>query len=228
MAALRPESGSASGRAVRPGSRLLRVVALAIVAGGLLLPRPAPGTVAEQRARLPPPAECEHAVEGIWRSHAYNPRYRDWVEFTLEVRRVHGDEQRLSGRIVNHTWKGGPEHEQAGPCSAASPWRARIVMPATGSYRQGQISFRGTEWKLDQVVCGKMPGGWGYNLDHFTGTIDPKLQEFQSVNNDGGRSVNEPTVFRRIGCFEQAPPPSVQVETPAFQPPRRSQGCGCD
>jgi hypothetical protein len=41
-----------------------------------------------------------------------------------------------------------------------------------------------------------------YRPDHFTGTIDPAIQEFQSVNNDGGRAVNDPMVFRRIACGE--------------------------
>jgi hypothetical protein len=43
-----------------------------------------------------------------------------------------------------------------------------------------------------------------YHPDHFTGTIDPQREEFQSVNNDGGRAVNDPMVFRRIGCVDQA------------------------
>ena len=33
-------------------------------------------------------------------------------------------------------------------------------------------------------------GPWGYNLDNFSGEIDPEIQEFQSLNNDGGRDVD--------------------------------------
>jgi hypothetical protein len=204
-----------------PSRRLLRLAALGLVATAMLLPRQAPGTVAEQRARLPPPATCEHDVEGYWKSHAYNPMFRDWVEFTLEVRTVPAKPGELTGRIVNHTWEGGPEREQPGPCGPQQSWRARIGMQAKGTYTGRDITFWGTEWKLDEVV------GWGYNLDRFTGTIDPAIQEFQSVNNDGGRSVNEPTVFRRIGCFDSAPPPSVEVKPPAVFPARRKGGCSC-
>jgi len=212
----------------RPVSqRLLRVAALGLVVAAFLLPRQAPGTVAEQRARLPPPATCEHEVEGYWKSHAYNPMFQDWVEFTLEIHTVPGKPGELTGKIVNHTWKGGPGREQPGPCGAEQTWRARIAMTAKGTYQDREITFWGTEWKLDQVVCGKLPWSWGYNLDRFTGTIDPAIQEFQSVNNDGGRSVNEPTVFRRIGCFDSAPPPSVEVKPPPVLPAKRKGGCSC-
>ena len=70
-------------------------------------------------------------------------------------------------------------------------------------------------------ICGSSIG-FGYNLDNFTGTIDPEIQEFQSVNNDGGISVNEPNVFRRIRCFE-GPAPTDDVEPPPFQRPPAPQ-----
>jgi hypothetical protein len=209
----RPSSRPTSRRSPR---RLLRVAAVALVATATILPREAPGTVAEQRARLPPPATCEHEVEGYWKSHAYSPMFQDWVEFTLEVHTVPGKPGELVGKITNHTWKGGPGREQPGPCGAEQAWRARIAMQAKGSYQDREIAF----W-------GKLPWSWGYNLDRFTGTIDPAIQEFQSVNNDGGRSVNEPTVFRRIGCFDSAPPPSVEVKPPPVLPARRKGGCSC-
>ena len=214
-------------RPTRRSRRLLRVAALALGLIGVLLPREAPGTVAEQRARLPPPANCEHEVEGYWKSHSYSPLFQDWVEFTLEVHTVPGKPGELTGKILNHTWKGGPDREQPGACDGAQIWRARINMVAKGTYHDREIAFWGTEWKLDQVVCGKLPFSWGYNLDHFTGTIDPAIQEFQSVNNDGGRSINEPTVFRRIGCFDSAPPPGVDVKPPPVFSKRRTGGCGC-
>jgi hypothetical protein len=201
------------------------VAALGVAATALLLPRQAPGTVAEQRARLPPPANCEHEVEGYWKSHAYNPMYGDWVEFTLEVHTVPGKPGELTGKILNHTWKGGPEREQPGACGPSQAWRARIAMQAKGTYKDREIAFWGTELTLDETLCGRPPSG--YNLDRFTGTIDAAIQEFQSVNNDGGRSVNEPTVFRRIGCFDSAPPPSVEVKPPPVLPQKHKGGCSC-
>jgi len=203
--------------------------ALGVMVGAVLLPRRAPGTVAEQRARLPPAATCQEEVEGVWKSHSYNPRFGDWEEFTLEVHKVPGKPGELEGKITNHIWKGGPKIEQPGQCSSEQPWRARVVMKAKGSYEDHEISFYGTEWKIDEVVCGQLTWS-GYNLDRFTGTVDPQIQEFQSVNNDGGRSVNEPVVFRRIGCFdaEGAPPqPTVSVSPPPLFRNRRTGGCGC-
>ncbi len=89
----------------------------------------------------------------------------------------------------------------------------------------GRIQFWGTSWRPEQSFCGPMLRAGQYNLDHFSGTIDPTLQEFQSVNNDGGRSVNDPTVFRRVRCLEQPPVARLSVAPPPFAPPRRAAGC---
>lgn len=221
----------------RPGRRrgsfrrtVWRALVLGLFAAVVLSPAEAPGTVQEQRERLPPPAKCkEDDVAGFWKSHQYNPRYRDWVEFTLEIHRVEGSQTKLEGTIVNHTWKGDKKHEQPGQCDTEVPWRARISMDAVGTVDNGLITFRGTRWELDEVICGRLPLGWGYNLDKFTGQIDFDAQEFQSVNNDGGRSVNEPTLFRRVGCLEEGPPapPAVDVKPPALFPKEKKGGCGC-
>lgn len=196
--------------------------------GVALYPAAAPGTVQEQRERLPPAADCdEDDVAGYWKSHQYNPRFHDWVEFTLEIHRVEGSETELEGKIVNHTWRGGPDLEQAGACGPESPWRACIKMSGVGTFQNGRILFRGTKWTLDEVICGNLPLGWGYNLDNFTGQIDHERQEFQSVNNDGGRSVNEPTVFRRVGCLDEAAPPSIGVRPPPLFNERDKPAVGC-
>jgi hypothetical protein len=184
--------------------------------------------VEEQRARLPPPATCQDPVEGIWKSHDYDPRWGDWTVFTLEVRRVAGSESELEGTILNDTWYGPAEQTEPGPCQGNL--RFKISMDAKGTVVEGTIAFGGVgQWRLDEVVCGSWDGG--YNLDNFTGTIDPEIQEFQSVNNDGGRAVNAPTVFRRIKCFDDGVPdePHIEVAPPPFYVPREqpAAGCGC-
>jgi hypothetical protein len=196
----------------------------ALLAASLLLPSSAPGsTVSEQRSRLPPKAECEDPVVGVWKSHNYNDVYRQWTEFTLEVRRVPGDEASLEGRILNHSWHGSEKQVQP-PESCRGELRYEVTMDARGTARGLQVEFWGVApWRLDRTICGSSLG-FGYNLDHFSGAIDPEIQEFQSVNNDGGISVNEPTVFRRIRCFE-GPAPTSDVEPPPFQPPA-VRGCG--
>jgi hypothetical protein len=189
------------------------------------VPRRAPaGTVAEQRARLPPPAQCEDPVEGIWKSHDFREQRRQWTIFTLEIHRVDGTEA-LRGTIFNQSWYADADQAEPGPCMGEL--HRKISMDAVGHVRGDQIQFGGVgDWRLDAVICGE--SGIGYNLDVFTGPLDAELLEFQAVNNDGGAAVNQPTVFRRVGCLPQAQAddPQVVVRPPAFYPPEEPQG-GC-
>lgn len=200
-----------------------------MLAGGVLaafcFARSAPGTVAEQRARLPPAKECEDIVEGTWRAHVFSPRYGDWHIHTLFIRRVEGSKTELSGKMTAEVWDGGPDDQQPPPCRGRTHYK--VTMPSKGKAVDGEIDFHGTSLQLDQVLCGRYVG---YNVDNYAGRIDEERQEFQSANNDGGRAVNEPVVFRRIGCWdegEQLLDPSIEVTPPAFYPKRESNGCGC-
>jgi len=180
-------------------------------------------SVSSQRDRLPPPADCsDDEVVGVWKSHNFNPAYTHWSQFTLHVRRTEGQPDRLEGSISNHSWDGGPDQKEAPDCDRTSR-RYVVSMDAVGTVKDGFIEFGGVgEWRMDRMICG-LPT-FGYNLDQFTGTIDQDIQEFQSVNNDGGISVNEPTVFRRVKCFVEEMEPTGPVEPPPFQPPK---GLGC-
>ena len=216
-------------------NRTLRRFLGGIAAAGtlVLLPSLAPATVEEQRARLPPPAVCADPLEGVWVSHQYEAAYDEWMIFTLDVRRdprgaaspnAHGVTGRIPviGHISGHAWFGaGPLGEQPPGCAPGiHHWE--VGMPGEGFADGGRIEFWGTRWSVTNVWCG--PRSFGYNLDHFTGVIDPAIQEFQSVNNDGGRAVNDPTVFRRVRCYEATAVPHPLVAPPPFHPPRRS-GC---
>ena len=210
---------------MRPGARrrwrrALAVAAFAIVG---LVPLIAGATIEEQRRRLPPPAECDDPVAGVWKSHQYDPRYGDWTIFTLNVQRVEGSEGELTGTIVNHSWDARPDQEEPTTCEAGgAQWL--VSMDARGRIEpDGRIHFGGIgQWRLDRVIC--RTGPYAYNLDNFSGIVDRELNEFQSVNNDGGRSVNDPTLFRRISCFESPPAPHVQPVPPPFYP---DVGGGC-
>jgi hypothetical protein len=221
-------SAGSTGERRTAGRRWGRWAALAVVVGVWLVPLSAPATIEEQRARLPPPADCEDdPVAGLWKSHQYDEQYRDWTVFMLDIRRVPGSDTQLVGTITNHSWDAGPEQQEPGPCAAfGNQWI--VSMDARGTIGpDGRIHFGGIgAWRLDRIVCNGGPGG--YNLDNFSGVIDPTLQEFQSVNNDGGRAVNDPTVFRRIRCHDQdASPPSPHVNPvpPAFYPSLKPSGC---
>lgn len=201
-----------------------------IVCGVVAFPAVAPATVEEQRARLPPPAVCRDPIEGVWASHKWEPPYNEWMIFTLEIRRNPGRAPSaegalaLTGRITAQAWIGaGPRAVQPPPCFAGlQHWI--VEMTAEGSARGLELEFHGTRWWLQQSLCGSRY--FGYNLDHFSGTIEPERQEFQSVNNDGGRSINDPTVFRRVRCYEAEVAPHPVVSPPTFQPPsRRTWGC---
>ncbi|MEM6993908.1 MAG: hypothetical protein AAF721_25570 [Myxococcota bacterium] len=191
----------------------------------MMTPRRAPaGTVAEQRARLPPPATCSDKVAGTWKSHDYRVPWRQWTIFTLEIARVNGTDE-LKGTIVNESWRGDDTQSEPGVCEGDLHYK--VSMDGEGRVHDGQIEFGGVgEWRLDAVLCGDLFGG--YNLDNFTGPLDLELLEFQSVNNDGGRSVNEPTVFRRVECVEETKKkdPKIVVKPPAFYPPEDDKGGG--
>lgn len=212
--------------ATNPWLRPRRVAALAALIlslTALLVPGRAPATIAEQRARLPPPARCEDEVEGIWKSHSYWKTRGQWYIFTLEIHRSKNDPNHLTGTIVSHYWDGGPEDEEPPPCHPGG-YHQRVRMPGEGYIRDGVVTFGGTSWTLEKTFCG--PPHVYYYPDVFSGRIDPDLQEFQSVNNDGGPAVNVPTVFRRIRCLEPHTAPHIAVTPPAFQPPSTG-GCSC-
>jgi hypothetical protein len=183
----------------------------------------APATVAEQRARLPPAAECESPVAGKWKALVYSANTVSWYEYTMEVRHVEGSETALTGVIHVDAWTGSPEESEPGPCHGNL--RMKGKMKGRGSFAGGQVSFGGESFELTEVICGDRTG-IGYNPDQFTGRLEPERHEFQSVNNDGGAAVNEPSVFRRIGCFDDEQRENPQaVPPPPFFPERREGGC---
>lgn len=220
------ESGLTNVKKPTIGSRWLpRILVLVSAYIVLFVPRLAPGTVADQRARLPPPARCLDPVEGIWKSHIYLPQWNEWTEFFLEIYHVDGSETELTGSMINHAWYGPPEAEEPPPCTGELHYRVREE--ARGVYEDGEIRFFGINWELEEVLCGSA-AYFLYNLDNFGGTIDPEIQEFQSLVNDGGRWVNVPMVFRRISCFAPEEGPRDEVASPAYTPTRSEQrGCRC-
>lgn len=218
-----PRYGSAIMRARRIG---LALGALAF-ALAMAFPLRLSATIEEQRARLPPAAECDdEIVAGTWRSHAYYPAFGEWAIFTLTIRRVAPGSSELEGTISNHAWGGSPTDEEPPPCARQAFGEWTVSFDARGRVQpDNTILFGGVgPWRLDSTHCGNPPPG--YNLDVFTGRIDPAILEFQSVNNDGGRAVNEPAVFRRIRC---PPPPSARSPTVTTRPPSFQPGglSGC-
>jgi hypothetical protein len=203
--------------------RVVLAVAVLALSAAMVLPTEVEATVEEQRARLPPPAACPDPVEGVWLAHSYAAYQSTWYIFQLTVRRETPESTVLGGEIKSHFWDGGPKDVQPPPCRSNS--HEQIVnMPAKGDFTDGKVRFGGTSWKAEPPICGHNTGR--YYPDNFTGVIDPKTQEFQSVNNDGGPAVNEPTVFRRIKCLDTTPQNNkTPVKPPPFEPPKRL-GCG--
>lgn len=205
---------------------LAATLLLALTISLTLYPGRGEATIAEQRARLPPPAACKDPVSGVWQSHSFNEMYQEWGRFTLTVRRV-PDSDRLEGEIVNESWYGSKRENVRGPCVGRIQYI--VSMPGEGSYSDAgrAVEFRGLSWKMEEALCG-IDGGFGYNLDRFSGVIDHEIQEFQTVNNDGGRYVDVPTVFRRISCddTEDVEPRVTMVPPPLYPPEETRSNCG--
>ena len=224
-------SGRAAAAPERPGvtamilrSSRTRLLLFGLVVSLMLVPRRAPGTVAEQRQRLPPAAECNNEVEGRWKAHVFDSSYHDWHVFTLEVHRVPGNPSALRGTIQVEGWDGGPTDQEPPACKGHLHFTGH--MPAEGRFEGGKITFSGKQWNLDTLLCGRFGG---YALDNFSGVIDQKTQEFQSVNDDHNRG-EQATVFRRISCFEDGGTagPEVRVTPPPLFPDKpKVGGCGC-
>ncbi len=213
----------------RPRRRRWLGAAVAAWAAVALLAPPLSATIEEQRQRLPPPATCQDPAEGIWMALKYQPRWGEWENFILEIHRDKPGEPGITGNIKNHFWYAGGNDPTPPACGKARDYIVR--MEATGTEKGGTIQFDGRNpWKNDPTSCRPFLGR--YNPDHFSGTIEVERQEFQSVNNDGGRAVNDPYVFRRVKCFdtppvdESKPPPSgISVKPPSFMPKAKSMGC---
>ena len=204
-----------------------RALVGALLAMLILPPAPAPATVSEQRARLPPAAECDDPIEGTWRGLSYYPLHRQWYEFTLEIRRREGKGSELSGSIDAHFWDGEPGSSEPGACQGGQ--RVIIQQTAAGTFAGGKVHFGGTSWKLGRVLCGQRTSG-DYVLDQFKGTLEPERHEFQSINDWTEREEDEATVFRRIRCAEPSAPDDralapAGVEPPPFYPRAREGGC---
>jgi hypothetical protein len=148
--------------------------------------------------KLPPAVTCSDPAAGVWMSQDYDARYGDWYIFTLRVSRVIGSSTELTGDIEAHAWDGGPLESTPPACEEGGANHWTVKMTATGTIKNGQMSFGGTFWRPDRTFCGSSPTDHGYNLDQFTGALDGST--FQAKNNDGGRMVEQATPFRRVKC----------------------------
>ncbi|MGE0547128.1 MAG: hypothetical protein AB7R00_08735 [Kofleriaceae bacterium] len=192
---------------------------LVVLAGMTIGVSEAPATVAEQRARLPPAAECESPIAGTWRALTYSEYTFAWYQHTLEIHQDPTDPTQLTGMHYVEYWRGGPENTEP-PALCIRHQKGK--MTGTGTFRDSEVAFFSGEYELVAEICGDHVH---YNPDNFTGRVEPERQEFQAVNNDGGNAVNEPTVFRRIGCLDEGVVRDRNVAPPAFFPKRRTGGC---
>jgi hypothetical protein len=157
----------------------------------------APNTVQGQRAMLPAAMVCKDPVAGRWEAVKYNPMWGDWVRFTLAV---HNSGSALSGTITSRTWSGGPLDSKPPVCGPGH-FDITVAMNAHGRAGATKIEFGASSYTVTAVTCPSST--LDYSPDNFSGTIDPARQEFQSVNNDGARDIDQPYVFRRTGCLDE-------------------------
>jgi hypothetical protein len=197
---------------------------LAALVALLAFPRLVNGgtNVDDQRNRLPPPTDCpDDPVAGVWLAHTYEPDLSRWQRTKLDIYRAAPGTTRLKGTIVNETWWGPETEKEPGPCGDKP--HMTVSMDADGDGTEGHVQFGAYgQWRKDADVC--TPFNGTYYLDQFSGVIDPKIQEFQSENNDGGTAIHLPVVFRRIRCHTD-PVWREPVPPPPFEPPK--SGCAC-
>ena len=192
---------------------------------GIMLAIPLIASIEDQRLRLPPPAtvddnsDCSDPVVGVWLGQHYNPRSISWQKYRLHIRRVSPGSTALVGEVRVLYWTGAASLVVPPADCQGVGLSAEILQNATGTVVNNFLSFGGNDWRAGQVFCGSR-GSVAYNPDHFQGLINVGLQEFQSVNNDGGTAVNEPVVFRRIECAQRTPQPNVTVVLPTTEPLR--------
>jgi len=202
------------------------VIAVVLALGVMFRASPAPADIQEQRSRLPPPVfDCTDPVQGVWMSHIYSPPHSQWYIVTMTMQRKAPGSNELVGGMHVEFWDGPPTNPNP-PVCVDGGFHMRVFEPAVGAVNGLDIRMDATSWETEQVLCGGR-FGMGYALDHQSGHIDLQTMEFQSLNNDGALSVNEPNVFRRIRCIDPALPPRPLVKPPNFQPPGRAGGCGC-
>lgn len=157
----------------------------------------APNTVEGQRALLPSAMTCKDPVAGRWEALKYNPLWGDWVRFTLVV---HDSSGALQGTITSRTWSGGPL-DSSPPFCGPDSFDITVQMNARGRVDASRIAFGASAYTVTSIRCPS--NSLDYSPDNFSGTIDPRRQEFQSVNNDGARDIDQPYVFRRTGCIDE-------------------------
>lgn len=202
------------------------MVLVTLAAATLLGVRAASGGVAAPGKALPL-GTCRDPIAGVWQTRQYSATHEDWHFRTLYIRRVEGSKTALTGKVETEIWSGGADQHEPGPCTLGVHY-AGTMPEATGSFEDPGFSFKGIGWQVDKVVCGTRAHAQGYNPDHFTGTLDRAREELRTVNNDGGRSVDEPTVFRRVACLDPPLPPPLIPPPMAVKPsPPTTAGCGC-
>lgn len=215
----------------RRARRAALCASCAVLSAIALAPSRLLGSIEDQRARLPPPAEvdsgadCSDPAAGVWIGQQYNGRSRSWQRYQLTIRRVAPGANALVGEVRVHFWDGWASHSTPLFDCSRPHLSAEIVQNAQGVIDGTHLRFGGLDWRTSRVFCQPRGTSVAYNPDHFAGVIDTSLQEFQSVNNDGGTAVNEPVVFRRTQCPQRSATsgsldaPRVVVNTEGLAPP---------
>lgn len=176
--AIAAQQGSRSAKAAPPGAQT------SLLAAGM--------------DQLPPAVSCADPVVGVWMSHSFHPELGEWYAFTLTIRRQIGSPSTLIGEIRSEFWSGGPSDARTPSCEGEGFGHGLVAMSARGSLTGDKLSFGGVSWRADKLTCNNHTWSNQYNLDQFSGVIDGS--NFVGVNNDGGRSVDDPTQFRRVAC----------------------------
>jgi hypothetical protein len=104
----------------------------------------------------------------------------------------------VHGTIISRIWSGSPRDSTPPGCELGN-FDITTSMIASGATNGVNITF-GASHSTTVMQCGFVGE---YFPDRFSGTVDDKRQEFQSLNNDGAADINVPDVFRRTACLDE-------------------------
>ena len=152
-----------------------RLVTVLVVVGASfsLFPRESAATVEEQRARLPPPADCPDKVEGTWAA-LYYTKHHSWSEYTVVIRRSSPAAEQDQGGPIEvdmkaHIWDG-PVNTHNPPACTEAQREVTVTMPGKGTVDASmRLAFGAKTYAVESVVCGS---DTRYHPDNFTGQVD--------------------------------------------------------
>lgn len=137
------------------------------------------------------PTGCPDPLVGLWTARRYDGV--KWYEHRISF-------DRRAGTVYCHqesrSWPGLAGDTAPPRCPAGGFAFHQVLLTCELVSELPQLEVRSVAIDVQRHTCAdEFPG---YNLDHFTGTLDGNT--WTTVNNDGGDDVDKPYRFHRLRC----------------------------